>query len=78
MTTRLAEWASKCGPITKIMQSDGCKRDAVPVAVGQWHNIYESGCHLGNVDDVHYKVLFNGRSQDPQKFLKADRYVFKE
>ena len=27
---------------------------------------------------VHYEVLFNGKSQDPQKFLKAGRYVFKE
>ena len=27
---------------------------------------------------VHYEVLFNGRSQDPDKFLKAGKYVFKD
>lgn len=27
---------------------------------------------------VHYEVLFKGRSQDPEKFLKAGRYVFKD
>jgi len=31
------------------MQSGGCKRDTVPVAVGQWYNFYEFGYHLGNV-----------------------------
>ena len=50
MARKMTEWPSKCGPITKIMQSDGCKRDTVPVAVGQWFNFYEFGCHLGNVE----------------------------
>jgi len=27
---------------------------------------------------VHYEVLFKGRSQDPDKFLKAGKYVFKD
>ena len=27
---------------------------------------------------VHYEVLFKGRSQDPEKFLKAGKYVFKD
>ena len=49
MTREMTEWPSECGPITKIMQSDGCLRDTVPVAVGQWYNFYEFGCHLGNV-----------------------------
>ena len=49
MVAKLTEWSSKCGPITKIIQSDGCKRDTVPVAVGQWHNFYEFGYNLGNV-----------------------------
>jgi len=49
MAENLGQWPSECGPITKIMQSDGCLRDTVPVAVGQWYNFYEFGCHLGNV-----------------------------
>tara|TARA_B100000029_G_scaffold516268_1_gene628279 strand:- start:1455 stop:2789 length:1335 start_codon:yes stop_codon:yes gene_type:complete len=27
---------------------------------------------------VHYEVLFKGRAQDPEKFLKAGKYVFKD
>ena len=50
MARKMTEWPSKCGPITKIMHSDGCKRDTIPVAVGQWYNFYEFGCHLGNVE----------------------------
>ena len=49
MTREMTEWPSKCEPITKIMQSDGCKRDTVPVAVGQCYNFYEFGYHLGNI-----------------------------
>ncbi len=46
---KITEWPSKRGPITKIMPSDGCKRDTVPLVVGRWYNFYEFGCHLGNV-----------------------------
>ena len=58
MARKMTEWPSKCGPITKIMQSDGCKRDTVPVAVGQLYNFYEFGCHLGNVglEERDYRV----------------------
>ena len=50
MARNMSEWPSKCSPINKNMQSDGCKRDTVPVVLGQWYNFYEFGCHLGNVD----------------------------
>ena len=31
------------------MPSDGCGRSAVPLAVDQWCDFHEFGCHLGNV-----------------------------
>ena len=49
MARKVIEWPSNRGPITNIMPSDGCKGDAVPLAVGLWYNFHEVGCHLGNV-----------------------------
>jgi hypothetical protein len=49
MTRKMTEWPSKRGPITKIMPSDGCKGDTVPLAVDQGYDFHEFGCHLGNV-----------------------------
>jgi hypothetical protein len=49
MAENLGEWPSKREPIAKIMPSDGCKGDTIPLAVGQWSNFHEVGCHLGNV-----------------------------
>jgi hypothetical protein len=49
MTREMTEWPSKCEPITKIMQSDGCKGDTVPFAVGRWYVFPKFGCHLGNL-----------------------------
>ena len=40
---------SKRGPIAKIVPSDVYKRAAVPLAVEQWYNFRDFGCHLGNV-----------------------------
>ncbi len=37
------------GPITKVMPSDGGKRDTVPLAVGRWYDFHEFGRPLGNV-----------------------------
>ncbi len=34
MARETTKWPSNRGPITKIMSSDGCKEDAVPLAVG--------------------------------------------
>ncbi len=36
-------------PIAKIMPSDGCKGDTIPLAVEKWYDFHEFGCHLGNV-----------------------------
>ena len=37
MARKMTEWPSKRGPITKIMPSDGCIGDTVPLAVGKWY-----------------------------------------
>ncbi len=49
MARKMTEWPSKQGPISKIRPSDGCKGDDVPLAVDQWYDFHEFGCHLGNV-----------------------------
>ncbi len=49
MVENLGEWPFKRGPISKIGPSDGCGRDAIPLAVDQWYDFHEFGCHLGNV-----------------------------
>ena len=43
MARKMTEWPSKRGPITKIMPSDGCKGDTVPLAVGKWYEFHEFG-----------------------------------
>ena len=49
MARKMIERPSKRGPITKIMPSDGCKGDTVPLTVGKWYDFHEFGWHLGNV-----------------------------
>ncbi len=49
MAENLGKWRSGRGPISKIRPSDGCGRDAVPLAVERWYDFHEFGCHLGNV-----------------------------
>ncbi len=49
MAGNLGKWPSKRVPISKIMPSDGCKGDTIPLAVGKWYDFCEFGCHLGNV-----------------------------
>ena len=49
MARKMTEWPSKRGPITKIMPSDGCIEDTVPLAVGKWYEFHEFGWHMGNV-----------------------------
>ena len=46
---KMTEWPSKRGPISKIMSSDGCKGDTVPLEMGPGYDFHEVGCHLGNV-----------------------------
>ena len=49
MARKMTEWPSKRRPITKIMPSDGCIGDTVPLAVGKWYEFHEFGWHMGNV-----------------------------
>ena len=49
MAENLGKWPSGREPISKIRPSDGCGRDAVPLAVGRWYEFHGFGCHLENV-----------------------------
>ena len=52
MARKMTEWPSKRGPITKIMPSDGCIGDTVPLAVGKWYDFHEFGWYMGNVGSL--------------------------
>jgi len=43
MTAKMGNWPSDRGPISKIMPSDGCARDAVPLALERWYDLPEFG-----------------------------------
>ena len=58
---KMTEWPSKRGPITKIMPSDGCIGDTVPLAVGKWYDFHEFGWYMGNVGLI--IRLFSGSTQ---------------
>ena len=64
MARKMTEWPSKRGPITKIMPSDGCIGDTVPLAVGKWYDFHEFGWYMGNVgsseDKSNYKLILPG------------------
>ena len=49
MARKMTEWPSKRGPITKIMPSDGCIGDTVPLAVEKWYDFHKLGWYMGNV-----------------------------
>ena len=55
MARKMTEWPSKRGPITKIMPSDGCIGDTVPLAVGKWSDFHEFGWYMGNVGWVNFR-----------------------
>ena len=57
MARKMTEWPSKRGPITKIMPSDGCIGDTVPLAVGKWYEFHEFGWHMGNVGLVVFPMF---------------------
>ena len=52
MARKMTEWPSKRGPITKIMPSDGCIGDTVPLAVGKRYDFHEFGWYMGNVGSI--------------------------
>ena len=49
MARETTKWPSTRWPITKIMSSDGCNGNRVPLEMGPWYDFREFGCHLGNV-----------------------------
>ncbi len=49
MVRKLTEWPFKRRPLAKIRPSDGCGREEVPLAVDQWYDFHDFGCHLGIV-----------------------------
>ncbi len=69
MAENLRRWLSGRGPIFKIRPSDGCGRNAVPLAVGQWYNFHSVGCHLGNVGLYDYKLSGMGPLLIPFQML---------
>ena len=56
MARKMTEWPSKRGPITKIMPSDGCIGDTVPLAVGKWYDFHEFGWYMGNFGLESFRV----------------------
>ena len=49
MARETTKWPSTRWPITKIMSSDGCNGNRVPLEMGPWYDFREFGCHLRNV-----------------------------
>ena len=49
MARETTKWPSTRWPITKIISSDGCNGNRVPLEMGPWYDFREFGCHLGNV-----------------------------
>ena len=57
MARETTKWPSTRWPITKIMSSDGCNGNRVPLEMGPWYDFREFGCHLGNVGSVYGVTL---------------------
>ncbi len=49
MTRKLTEWPFENGQAEKVGPSDGCRENAVPLAVESKYNFRELGAYLGNV-----------------------------
>ncbi len=65
MAEYLDKWPSKRGPISKIRPSDGCGRDAVPLAVGRWYDFPVFGGYLGNIGLLHSIGTVNALACSP-------------
>ena len=80
MARKMTEWPSKRGPITKIMPSDGCIGDTVPLAVGKWYDFHEFGWHMGNVGlfRLDEPVLVLRQAQDEDLMLSLLKHELVE
>ena len=68
MARKMTEWPSKRGPITKIMPSDGCIGDTVPLAVGKWYEFHEFGWYMGNVGEYSWSGHKRDRADQGESF----------
>ena len=75
MARKMTEWPSKRGPITKIMPSDGCIGDTVPLAVGKWYDFHEFGWYMGNVGSNTLTSGDFGNRKEVLFPLTAERHV---
>ena len=64
MARETTKWPSTRWPITKIMSSDGCNGNRVPLEMGPWYDFREFGCHLGNVGLVYPGFGQIGQGED--------------
>ena len=65
MARETTKWPSTRWPITKIMSSDGCNGNRVPLEMGPWYDFREFGCHLGNVGLDAMTIAHLDRRNDP-------------
>ncbi len=75
MARETTKWPSTRWPITKIMSSDGCNGNRVPLEMGPWYDFREFGCHLGNVgEEAFHKAnqLVDGNAIDIWAIDKPD------
>ena len=72
MARKMTEWPSKRGPITKIMPSDGCIGDTVPLAVGKWYDFHEFGWYMGNVGSRISRIASSMRLRRPVPAVQGD------
>ena len=72
MAEYLGKWPSKRGPISKIRPSDGCGRDAAPLAVERWYDFPEFGGYLGNVG---WALLFDLNKAAKERVEAAGRTI---
>ena len=75
MARKMTEWPSKRGPITKIMPSDGCIGDTVPLAVGKWYEFHEFGWHMGNVGLEFFCLTPLPGSEDHKRLSARDAWM---
>ena len=73
MARKMTEWPSKRGPITKIMPSDGCIGDTVPLAVGKWYDFHEFGWYMGNVGSNSEPIILSAVETAARLASKARR-----
>ena len=73
MARETTKWPSTRWPITKIMSSDGCNGNRVPLEMGPWYDFREFGCHLGNVGlQEFYQVTFRKKIYETIEQLQND------